>query len=42
MYEIGKTEDNPNPRGLTFLIHSKIKDCVTDFKTYSFKESNKK
>ena len=35
MYEIGKTEDNPDVKGLAFLIHSKINDCVTDFKTYS-------
>ena len=35
MYEIDKTEDNPNAKGLAFLIHPKIKDCVTDFKTYS-------
>ena len=35
MYEIGKTEDNPDAKGLAFLIHPKIKDCVADFKTYS-------
>ena len=35
MYEIGKTEDNPDAKGLAFLIHPKIKDCVTDFQTYS-------
>ena len=35
MYETGKTEDNPNAKGLAFLIHPKIKDCVTDFKTCS-------
>ena len=35
MYEIGKTEDNHYAKGLAFLIHPKIKDCVTDFKTYS-------
>ena len=35
MYETGKTEDNPDAKGLTFLIHSKIKDSVTDFKTHS-------
>ena len=35
MYEIGKTEDNPDAKGLAFLIHPNIKDCVTDFKTYS-------
>ena len=34
MYEMGKTEDNPDAKGLAFLIHPKIKDCVTDFKTY--------
>ena len=34
MCEIGKTEDNPDAKGLAFLIHPKIKDCVTDFKTY--------
>ena len=32
MYEIGKTEDNPDAIGLAFLIHPKIKVCVTDFK----------
>ena len=35
MYEIGETEDNPDAKGLAFLIHPKIKDCVTDFRTYS-------
>ena len=35
MYEIGKTEDSPDAKGLAYLIHPKIKDCVTDFKTYS-------
>ena len=35
IYEISKTEDNPDTKGLTFLIYSKIKDRVTDFKTYS-------
>ena len=35
MYEIGKTGDNPDAKGLSFLMHPKIKDCVTDFKTYS-------
>ena len=35
MYEIGKAEDNPNAKGLAFLKHPKIKDCVTDIKTYS-------
>ena len=35
IYEIGKTEDNPDAKGLAFLIHPKIKDCVIDFKTYS-------
>ena len=35
MYETGKTEGNPDAKGLAFLIHPKIKDCVSDFKTYS-------
>ena len=35
IYEKGKTEENPDAKGLAFLIHPKIKDCVTDFKTYS-------
>ena len=35
MYEIGKTEDNPDAKGLAFSLHPKIKDCVTDFKTNS-------
>ena len=35
MYGISKTEDNPKAKGLAFLIHPKIKDCVTDFKRYS-------
>ena len=35
LYEIGKTEYNPHAKGLTFLIHPKINDCVTDFKIYS-------
>ena len=34
MYEKDNTEDNPDAKGLAFLIHPKIKDCVTDFKTY--------
>ena len=37
IYEIGKTEDNPNAKGFGFLIHPQIKDCVADFKTYSKK-----
>ena len=35
MCGIGKTEDNPDAKGLSFLAHSKMKDCVIDFKTYS-------
>ena len=35
MYEIRKREDNPDTKGLPFLIHPKIEDCVTDFSTYS-------
>ena len=35
MYEIGKTEDDPDAKRLAFLIHPKITDCVTDCKTYS-------
>ena len=35
MYEIGKTQDNPDAKGLAFIMHPKIKDCVTQFKTYS-------
>ena len=35
MYEIGKTEDNPDAKLLAFLIHPNIKDCVTDVKIYS-------
>ena len=35
MYEIGKKEDDPNVKGLAFLMPPKIKDSVTDFKTYS-------
>ena len=34
MYEMGKTEDSPDAKGLALLVHPKIKDCVTDFKTY--------
>ena len=37
MYEIGKTEDNPDAKGLTLLIHPKIKDCVTDYAIYSYR-----
>ena len=33
MYEIGKTEGSPDVKGLAFLVHPKIKDYVTDFKT---------
>ena len=35
MYEISKTEDNSDAKGLAFLIYPRIKDYVTDFKTYS-------
>ena len=35
MYEIDKTEDNHDAKGMAFLIHPKSKDCPTDFKTYS-------
>ena len=31
MYEIGKTQDNLDAKGLAFLMHQQIKDCVTDF-----------
>ena len=30
MYEIGKTEDNLDAKGLAFLVHPKHKDCTTD------------
>ena len=30
-YEIGKTENKPDAKGLAFLIYPKIKDSVTDF-----------
>ena len=35
MYEIGKTEDNPDVKGLAFVIHPNMKDCATYFKTCS-------
>ena len=35
VYEIDKTEDDPDAKGLALLIHPKIKDCVPDCKTYS-------
>ena len=35
MYETGKTEDNPDTKGLSIPIHPKIKESVTDLKTYS-------
>ena len=35
MYEIGKTQDNQDTKELVFLMHPEMKDCVTDFKTYS-------
>ena len=35
MYESGKTNYNPNTIGLAFLMHPKLKDCVTDLKTCS-------
>ena len=35
MYEIGKTEDNPDGKRLTVVINPKNKNCVTDFRTYS-------
>ena len=31
LYEIGKTIDKPDAKGLAFQIHPEIKDCVTDF-----------
>ena len=34
LYEISKTEDNPDAKGLAFLIYAKTKDCVTDFNAY--------
>ena len=33
MYETGRTEDNPDAKGLVFLIHPK--DYVTNSETYS-------
>ena len=35
MHEIAKTDDHPDAKGLAFQILPKIKDCITDFKTYS-------
>ena len=35
MYEMDKTEDNPDAEDLAFLIHPKINDYVTDFKPSS-------
>ena len=35
LYEAGKTEDNPNAKGLRFQTDPKIKDCVSDFQAYS-------
>ena len=35
MHETGKTEDDPDAKGLVFLIHPQTKDCGIDFKTYS-------
>ena len=32
VYAIGKTEDNPDAKGLAFLILPKIKDCVIDLR----------
>ena len=40
LYETGKTEDNADTKGFAFLIHPKIKDCVTDFKTHSNREKS--
>ena len=31
MYEIGKTEYNPDAKGLAFVINLKLKYCVTGF-----------
>ena len=36
MYEI---EDNPDAKGLAFLINPKSKDCVTYFKTAPYSHS---
>ena len=35
MPETGKTKENPHGKGLPFLIHPKITDCLFDFWTYS-------
>ena len=35
MYQIGKTEDNLDAKRLAILIHPNMKECATDFMTYS-------
>ena len=32
LYNYGKTEDNPEAKGVGFLIHPKFKDYVEDIK----------
>ena len=35
LYNHGKTEDNPEAKGVGFLIHPKVKDFVKDMKHHS-------
>ena len=42
MYETDKTENNLDAKGLAFLIHPNIKNCITDFKTHSNRVTKKR
>ena len=35
LYEVGKTEDYPNAKGVALLVNAKIKDCISNTKIYS-------
>ena len=35
LYEVGKTEDYPNAKGVAILVNVKIKDCISNTKIYS-------
>ena len=35
LYEVGKTEDYPNAKGVAILVNVKIKDCISNPKIYS-------
>ena len=34
LYEVGKTEDYPNAKGVALLVNAKIKDCISNTKIF--------